>query len=159
MATVQQQAVKMTQAALDGLFRTARHIPDDKYAWIPQGEARTAQSQINECALSPLFFLTLLQGKTVDLSDEAVQRRRQQLEESLTTLDAAEAFAQEHYPKLFALMEAIPDAQLDEPRTLPFRGGMTVTTTDMLFLPLQNIIYHTGQINYLQTMLGDTEMH
>ena len=30
------------------------------------------------------------------------------------------------------------------------------TTADLLFLAYWNLVYHTGQINYLQTMLGDT---
>jgi hypothetical protein len=42
---------------------------------------------------------------------------------------------------------------------LPFGPGFTVTTADVLFMAYQNTVYHTGQINYVQMLLGDTEMH
>ena len=62
MPTVQRQAVHLTQEALAALFRTARHVPADKYHWSPMGDARHAQNQLAECALTPLLFLQLMLG-------------------------------------------------------------------------------------------------
>jgi hypothetical protein len=30
---------------------------------------------------------------------------------------------------------------------------------DMLFMGYWNLTYHMGQVNYIQMLLGDTEMH
>jgi hypothetical protein len=36
---------------------------------------------------------------------------------------------------------------------------MTVSLADVCFLHYWNTVYHLGQVNYLQTLLGDREMH
>lgn len=159
MPTIQQQAARMTEEALAAFFRTARHIPEDKLAWSPMGEARTAHSQIVECTLSPRFFLGILSGQMPDMSDPAVQQKRKEMEAAITSVDIAETMAKEGYEKLCAFIEAIADDQLSQTHHLPLRGGMTLTTLEVIFLPQWNLTYHTGQINYLQTMLGDKDMH
>ena len=159
MPTVPQQAVHLTQEALAALFRTARHIPADKYHWSPGGEARSAQSQIAECALTSVLYLSYLDGTPMDFSDPAVRKQGEQMMASLDSVDAAEAAAQEHYPKFYARIEALTDADLHTTVHLPFGGGRDVPMADFIFYAYQNIVYHTGQISYIQLLLGDTEMH
>ena len=159
MPIIPQQAVHLTQEALDGLFRAARHLPADKYHWSPMGEARTAQSQVAECALTPLLYLSLLDGTPMNMGDPAVRARADAMMASLDTVEAAEAASQAHYPGFYARIEALTDADLTRTVHMPFRGGFEVPVADFLFYAYQNIVYHTGQINYLQTMLGDREIH
>lgn len=159
MPTVPQQAVHLTQQALTALFRTARHVPADKWLWSPMGAARSAQSQVAECALTPLLYLSLLDGPFFDMSDPEVRTRGEEMMATLDTVDAAEAAAQQQYASLYARFESLTDADLEKTVHLPFGGGRDVPMADFIFLPYQNIVYHTGQINYLQTMLGDQEMH
>ncbi len=155
MPTLQQQAAKMTRQAAEELFRTARSVSEDRRAdYRPAGHARTVQNQLIECAFTPLFYLALL--RRAPMGESVVQQRRREMEKTLTTLDAVEAAANENYARLCAAIEVIPDDALDE--TLPDGGG-TVTTADLLFSSYKNLAYHIGQINYLQTMLGDMEMH
>ncbi|MBV9852843.1 MAG: DinB family protein [Armatimonadetes bacterium] len=159
MPTLQQQAVHLTQEALAALFRTARHVPVDKYHWSPMGEARAAQNQVAECALTPMVYLSLLDGHPMDFSDPAVRRHGEQMMSALDTVDAAEAAAQEQYARLYTRIESLSDADLTRTVRLPFGGGRDVPIADIIFFAYQNIVYHTGQINYLQLMLGDKEMH
>lgn len=159
MPTVQQQAVHLTQQALEGLFRTARHIPADKWEWSPMGDARCAQQQVAECALTPVLINALLDGRVLPFADPEFRRRREETMASLNTLDAAEAAAQEHYPPLYARIEAFTDADLEKTVPVPFGGGRDVALADLLFFTYQNVVYHTGQVNYIQLMLGDKEMH
>jgi hypothetical protein len=42
---------------------------------------------------------------------------------------------------------------------MPFGGGVVMTMADILSLPSWNMVYHLGQINQIQLMLGDREMH
>ena len=159
MPTVPQQAVHLTQEALAALFRIARHLPADKYHWSPGGEARSAQSQIAECALTSVLYLSFLDGNPMDLSNPDVRKRGDEMMAKLDTLDAAEAAAQEHYPTFYARIEALTDADLEKTVHLPFGGGIDVPMADFLFYAYQNLVYHTGQISYIQLLLGDTEMH
>ena len=159
MPTLPQQAVHLTQEALAGIFRAARHLPADKWDWSPMGAARSARSQVAECALTPLLHLSFLDGTPMNFADPAVRQRGEERMASLDTVAAAEAAAQENYSQLYARFEALSEADLTQTVHLPFRGGWDVPLADFLFFAYQNIVYHTGQINYLQTMLGDKEMH
>ena len=55
------------------------------------------------------------------------------------------------------LIEAIPDERLAEERAMPW--GQTMTLAERRFICYWNLTYHNGQVNYLQLLLGDTEMH
>ena len=55
------------------------------------------------------------------------------------------------------MIEAVPDQRLEETRAMPW--GATMTLADRLFICYWNLTYHNGQVNYLQLLLGDIEMH
>jgi hypothetical protein len=56
-------------------------------------------------------------------------------------------------------MAEVSDADLDVEHPLPWNADAKMTTADMMFFPYWNLVYHVGQINYIQLLLGDTEMH
>ena len=63
----------------------------------------------------------------------------------------------ETFAELCQVLESVPDERLADVQSHPMDPARNVTTADLLFLAYWNLVYHTGQINYLQTMLGDTE--
>jgi len=63
---------------------------------------------------------------------------------------AVEAYAQ--------ASEAFPAERWMEMAPSPF-SGQQVPLARVLGLPVFKMVYHWGQINYIQMMLGDTEMH
>ena len=160
MTTLQQQASRMTREALDALFRAARHLPSDKLDWTPMGEARTAQTLLYECAMTTPFYIAAAQGRMKEFAtlvpDEAVQETWRQRSESAWTLAGAETVARETVAELCQALEAVPDVRLDDIQPHPMDPSRQVMTADLLFLFYWNLVYHTGQINYLQTLLGDT---
>jgi DinB superfamily len=152
--TVQQQAARLTRQAWEGLLRTAEFVPVEKRDWVPQGKARTFYDFMAECALvsdwGAAFFQT---GKFPPHDPEAYSRARAELD----TLEKIKAAGDPAIERLCAAIEAIPDAKLAESHDLPW--GMTMTMADMLFMGYWNLTYHMGQVNYIQMLLGDTEMH
>ena len=162
MANLQQQASRMTRQALASLFSAARHVPEDKRDWVPMKDARTVQDLLAECALTTLFYIAAAQGKMAEFATfvpdepakELWQKRRL---EAFKTLEGSEAVAQETFAELCQVLEAVPDGRLDEFQPHPMDPSKQATTADLLFLAYWNLVYHTGQINYLQTLLGDTE--
>ncbi len=161
MTTLQQQASRMTQQALASLFAAARHVPPDKRDWIPKGEARSVQALLHECALTTPFYAAAAQGKMLAFAtlvpEEQTRERWRKRVAACTDLEATEAVAQETFAELCQALEAVPDARLSETQPHPMNPDRPVTTADLLFLAYWNLVYHTGQINYIQTMLGDTE--
>ena len=160
MVTLQQQAARMTREALAALFRAARHLPEDKREWTPMGEARSVQTLLYECVLTTPFYIAAAQGRMKEFAtlvpDEAVQETWRQRSESAWTLAGAETVARETVAELCQALEAVPDVRLDDIQPHPMDPSRQVMTADLLFLFYWNLVYHTGQINYLQTLLGDT---
>ncbi len=53
----------------------------------------------------------------------------------------------------------MPDERLSEKKWLPFDGGRDFSMPEMMDYPRWNFNYHLGQSAYIQTLLGDREMH
>ena len=154
MITVQQQAARMTRQAWESLMRTAEFVPDDKRNWIPQGKARTFHDFLAECVIIADWSAHFLEtGQFPPFDPEAYNRSRAELD----TLEKIKAAGQPAVERCCAAAEAVPDEKLEESHELPW--GMTMTVADLLFMTYWNITYHWGQVNYIQMLLGDTEMH
>jgi uncharacterized damage-inducible protein DinB len=155
MPKLQQQAAKMTREAWERLTRTAAFVPEEKRDWVPQGKARTLHDILAECAVLPGRWHTLLLGNEPLPPPDRAGYERAKAE--LKTLDKIKAAGDETIARLCEQIEAIPDERLDEERAMPW--GQTMTVADRLFICYWNLTYHDGQVNYLQMLLGDTEMH
>lgn len=158
MPTLQEQAVKMTNEAVRGLFRSAQYVPaDNQNDWKPMGEARSTLSQLIECAVVPYFFASLLKGEATDMSSPEVREKRKALEAAITSVAEAEEAAKKSYAMLCGVIAQLSDEDLEKPCPVPWDASPKVS--DVIFYPYWNIVYHTGQINYIQLLLGDTDMH
>jgi hypothetical protein len=152
----QQIAATLTQEATQNLIRTAQAMPDEKFTWQPLDAGRSALDQIIECGIINSWGARLLHDRAVPPMDgEAYARTKT----ATTTRDAAIQLLERGTAELVAAIEAFPDAHLEDTLELPFRAGMIKSFTEMLLMPYWNLTYHLGQINYIQTLYGDREMH
>lgn len=154
--TVQELTVRQTQKALDDLIRAVEALPEDKRGWSPGESGRSALDQLKEVAMVPVFYVAVLQSGAP--SPELHGSLRAEAE-SLTSFEEVQQLARERTADLCARILSFPESRLDEEVTLPFNRGMTVTMADVLGLHYWNTVYHLGQVNFIQTLLGDREMH
>ena len=77
----------------------------------------------------------------------------------LKTVDECVEEARRTTSELCRSIMDFPDQGLEEEVTLPFGQGLTLSMADLLYLHAWNLTYHHGQINQIQLMLGDHEMH
>ena len=155
----QDQVVKQTQRALDDVLRAVEALPEDKRDWKPAETARSALNQLQEVAMSPQFFVPILrEGKMPEFDDHA-KEEADRLKKSFDTFEKCREAAMEGTSELCQVISEFPDDRLEEEVTLPFAGGTAMTMADVLGLHAWNMTYHHGQVNYIQTMLGDMEMH
>lgn len=134
-------------------------MPSDRADWAPMGDARSVLSQMQEIATNARWFLPIIrEGKAPDF-DEHARREAMRLRESYDTIEKCVEAARESAGELCAAISAFPDERLESEITLPFGGGMVLTMADVLAMPTWNMVYHLGQINQIQLMLGDREMH
>src|SRR5438270_13923316 len=154
MPRLQQQVAKMTREAWEGLMRTAAFVPEEKRDWVPQGKARTLHDILVECAVLPGRYALLLGNEELPPPDREGYERAKA---ALNTLEKIKAAGDPAIALLCQLIEAVPDERLDETRAMPWGGTMTLA--DRLFICYWNLTYHNGQVNYLQLLVGDVEMH
>ena len=155
----QDGVVRITQKALDDVCRAALAIPAEKQDWSPGGDARSALNQMQEIAVAATWFLNVMQDLRVPREpersiDETMERARQ-----LKTIEECVEMARSTTSELCRAIAAFPPEALEVEATLPFGEGQTVSMADVLYLHAWNLTYHLGQLNQIQLMLGDREMH
>ena len=154
---VQDLIVRQTQRVLDDVIRSIEALPEEKRDWKPEESARSAMDQLREIAWTPTFYMTLLQPEQGGwgADHDAIKSQAQQ---AMSLEDGAD-MARRATGELCNFISAFPDDRLDEDVNLPFGGGMVLTMAEVLGIHYWNLVYHHGQISYIQTLLGDREMH
>lgn len=155
----QDQAIHLTKQAIEGLFRTARSVPQDKVEWQPLDNGRTVLDQLQECAQVPKFYQAILEQRKFPDVDESFFEESKALRQQWKTIDECEKHCQENSEQLFAAIRNFPDDELNTKVMLPFGGGMERALADIIMAHCSNLQYHIGQINYIQTLYGDLETH
>lgn len=155
----QDEIVRITQKALDDVSRAALAIPKDKQDWVPMGEARSVLNQMQEVAVAGNWFLDIIQDLRVTREperdiDEMMVRAR-----AIESVEDCVEMARKTTAELCRAISTFPPEALDLEVTLPFGSGQTASMADMLYMHAWNLTYHLGQINQIQLMLGDREMH
>lgn len=156
---IQEQVVRMTQRALDDVCRAARAVPDDKLDWSPMGAARSCLEQMREIAGAAAWFLPIVRDRAAPVFDAHAKRESVRALRAFKTLDACIEGARTGTATLCEAILALEDEHLDEEIHLPFGGGTSLAMVDVALLHHNNMVYHFGQINQIQLMLGDREMH
>lgn len=155
----QDQIVKVTQRALDDVCRAALAVPADKLEWKPLGDVRSVLSQMQEIAASASFFMPLVKTGSAPAFDGEARRKAHELQQSFDTLEKCIDEARRSIAELCQAIGAVPDSHLEREVVVPFGGGITMTMADVLGTAAWNMTYHLGQINQIQLMLGDKQMH
>lgn len=160
--TVKDLIIKTTEESVDALFNNARAVPADKITWAPEG-ARSVLSVCQECAQAPGWSTVMITERAIrfeagkdmneDSWEDAVKERS-----AWTTIDECERVCRERTAKLIEAIRAFPEEDLEKTLFLPFTGK-DHPYWDLMMYPQWNATWHVGQIAYIQTMLGDQEMH
>lgn len=156
---LQDQVVRITQRALDDIIRAAEAVPADKIDWVPMGSARSVLSQMQEIAVSGEWFVPILRERSMPAFDEHARMESARLMKANNTLEKCIESAREGTSALCQQIASFPTDKLEEELVMPFGGGVRMTMADILMLHHNNLVYHLGQINAIQLMLGDREMH
>lgn len=155
----QDQLVRSTQKAMADVTRAALAIPVDKVDWVPMGSARSTLDQLQEIAGSSEWFLYVFRERKAPDDDGSAVRAAVEKARGLLTVNACLEVAQQGTNELCHAISEFPDEDLEREVKLPFGGGVQMTFAEVLGLHYWNLIYHLGQINQIQLMLGDVKMH
>ena len=139
---------EMLREGADSLWRTIKATPADKLDWKPAPEARTVRELMGEIVMTTGFSADFI--RTQSMPDmESGDKTEKNLEE-------IEAQHRADLERLIGAIKEFPTDKLHEKVELPWA---TQTWLSIIYYPYWNLMYHYGQIGYIQTMYGDKETH
>jgi hypothetical protein len=147
----------MVSAAKEA-FKNAKAVPGDKVDWKPLDLGRSVLDQAREMAKCPDWAYSICSGEEPDWSEGAMSEQQKEMN-TWDTVERCEQECNQRMERLVKLYREMPDERLKETKFLPFDGGRDFTMVEMMEYPRWNYNYHNGQINYIQTLYGDKEMH
>jgi len=149
--TLQTYLESATPNAAKDLIAAFMRLPEDKRAWSPMGDARTALDQIAECAILNGYVAQTLKSHKFIMGDDYVGEKKRVQED----WDALKALFEENTANAVAAIAQTPDEDLDIQVTTPW--GEPMKLSQIAAYPFWNMCYHEGQINYIASMLGCLE--
>ena len=148
--TLQEFLVRDTQKAADELIEAFLRLPEEKRAWSPDEKARTALDQVAECAILNGYTADLIQSRTWTMTDFNVffQAKADLVAQGWETVHT---LLIDNTQKVIAAMGLVPEEDLKIEIPTPL-GSMSLA--QIISYPYWNMTYHTGQINYIASILG-----
>ncbi len=147
---------QMARAMLEASFA---QIPDDKLTWTAAPTARSAAAIFAHCAWATSNILSQLKGTPfhIPTSAQADDHFRDQ-EKSVTTRQQALDLMEHHAALFTEWLDALTPADFERQFPAPFGLGFAPMEMAITF-PAAHIRYHIGQMDYIQTLLGDRNWH
>jgi uncharacterized damage-inducible protein DinB len=151
--TIPQIAASRSERAVRDLIAAARSTQPDKVEWVPLGEARPVLDQLTECVIANTKWRNILQTRQYgnvprDVFEQTVAE--------CATLEGTLARLEQSGAELAAAILAVPEEETGD--AIETQWG-PYTLADCCLHAYWNMVYHEGQINYVQTLYGDTEEH
>jgi len=149
--------IQLTREQIDALFRNARALPPERLEWRPMDQGRSALDQVRECTAIPRLLSRILRERAFNVEREEMDALR--AEWATWSLDEAEKVGRKETEEFVQLLASLDEETLETSIPVPIFGGRERTLLEIAATHAWNLIYHNGQIAYIQTLLGDREMH
>lgn len=128
-------------------------IPSDKLGASPMGTARTPLEFSAEVAGFNRYVASVLQGQTVTRTPE----ERDAYVKSIDSFEKAKQAVDSSVELLADAVAGLDEEGMIREVTTPWEE--TVTAYRLASMCLMHMMYHDGQINYIQSLYGDSENH
>lgn len=148
--TVQEFQARKTERIAIALAHFVDSTPADKLDWCPatgdESCTRSVLGVVAECVACNRMIASLL---CCDVRTEEPMPK-------VTDAASARAELKKSATEAAAAIRDLPDEALG--RTYQMTS-MTMSGEVLMDIPYRNMVYHGGQINYIQLLLGDKEFH
>ncbi len=148
--TGQESLIKLFKGGMPMLTKAVLAVPEDKLDWKPAEGSRTIRQVFTEAVMMPAYVARALNSKSVPPYEEmAAAYAKMSVEELVAQLD-------KNAEDYFAAINKFPESEYEEEFHAPW-GVWSYFET--MSYPYWNMMWHTGQINYIQTMYGDQNFY
>lgn len=145
--------ITILEAGKTELERTARAVPEDKLNWRPLDNGRPVLDLLGDAAQGPAFCLGILRGE-IQYGPETFQKFAE--ERAQWSRDQALVKLEQNTNLLIRAIEAMTEEQLNAPQTM---GERTLPLGSWILFTYRWFVSRFAQINYIQTLYGDFELH
>lgn len=151
----------LCESGKNELERTFAAVPDDKLSWTPAEGARTALDAFSQAAQSLDMTVGLIssRGQGLENMDMRAMMGQMAAERAKWTRQDALTHMETGWSKFKAAVEPLTDDDLNTPITMPFGGGTTAPMAFWILTAYRNLVSRFAQINYIQTLYGDSSPH
>lgn len=131
------------------------HIPEDEYTVSKGGKARTIQAIVAEVVGLNKMVAEILKGDGAGPmpSDE----ERAAFEAAFATRADCQTAITESAEALARILEKTRDEDLAKTEMAPW--GMPMTYLEWSNIAVVHVMYHDGQLNFIQSLNGDDQIH
>lgn len=153
-----EELIQMTEKAGQEFLLNVRAMPADKLTWKPLDTGRSALDLLQEVAQSASYVIPILETRQVPEFNPEMFAGLMAERQSWDTVEKCEEVMRANHARLFEIIRNFPDEDLKQTVHLPFAGGFDQTMAEIMSYQYWNLSYHLGQVCYIQTLYGDTEM-
>lgn len=155
------EAIKRSKAQVrkckDRILKTFAAVPEDKLTWSPSTTAKSALRVVAHVGVANFGFAQLLRGRDSQFeSFEDLFAYFYREEAKVTSREQAVKLIEDSCNAVLAALDELTDEHLTTEVKGPF-GPMPMTF--WMALPSRHADNHASQIDYLQTIWGDLEIH
>jgi uncharacterized damage-inducible protein DinB len=163
MTTTSSQVVERAKGAFlnakHGLLRALETTPDDRLNWRPSETARSPLHVAGHAAFAIDSMLGNMTGNTFPLeTTDLAETYFRDLEQAFTSRGQVTELLESNSKKYLDWLDQLDDPQLESMFVLPFGMGSAKTADGLDFMAL-HLMWHTAQIQYIQTIYGDLKTH
>ena len=143
-----------TERAHQLLVKDLHALPEESAGGCPGGVARPALELVAECAGTNGFIAGML---TTGEANRPTPEQRKAYYASFTTRESVLAELEQKTQLLLNAIDGMDETTMGE--MLPGVFGSPMTRFALAGVPAMHMMYHDGQINYIQCLHGDSEIH
>jgi uncharacterized damage-inducible protein DinB len=144
----------IVQRSADRLSADLAHLSAEQLTASPMGAARNPLHFTAECIGFNRLVANAFVGKPSAMPS---QEERDAFFASIDTLEKAQAGLKRSADTLGAAIDQADEAKLTAEGTAPWGEPMPLYM--LVYMAADHMSYHDGQVNYIQTLYGDAEVH
>lgn len=149
--TVQLLLAESVNLASENVLAALLRLPEDKRNWSPGGIARTALDIVAECAMNNRYTADLILTHEWQMNDQEAYNRKK-AEIAAGSLESLTQLLKENTGYLVGVIEKVATEDLDVEVYTPYGTG---PLSGVMTYPYWNMKYHEGQLNYIDSILGN----
>jgi uncharacterized damage-inducible protein DinB len=153
MASILEVAKGFTTTNAKLIVEDAGYLPAERFDFCPMGCSKTAKAILAEVARTNAAIAAALRGQ--DPKEVAADFAAKV--DAASNIDELGKLVIESGKIVCDTLDTLSEADLDREIGVPW--GVKLPFSIAIFLPANHMYYHDGQVNYIQTLLGDAKFH